>query len=698
MRSDKRQSDSQNEVTTQKRKTRFHARCNICSRQFRRKDLKDYHVEHHEEMVYKCLDPCTWMFERRVEIYRHLGQVHDTKLSRENQHLYMIKPSRSSRSDHVRKHRKPSSAESLPNKSSTSNEKESNSKKSANTTECQPSTRIDSSSHQNSFPDRDEIDGQDQDEQTQELNGTDAQQQKSPARGIEIGEKGKGAAEETTADDETTSREQQHKSPTTDVKMGEKEKGKDAAEETIVDPETTGHQLADVDEEERSNDVETNRPNYTEALRRGYETYHTLLSMGAIKKPSREGAAMVTFRLPDWIFHAVQTKRDHSYSATNNGLNPDPFTGYTGDEKDVDHYSNSDLDETWDAEDEAADEIDGDQHEKEYKRVAHNERNEFADDDFSIELPDEIDHGFRDEFDEPYSEQMGDVSNEELNDGSRENDNDVDMGQTNEEALSEEPPLPEIGNMDVPKRSSILINITSESESESDNKVTFEPRDGWDKKSSGGEEDREDNLVLRLEESEGDGKAKETGDVSDAEPRYCARTKAFRVKSSTSAQKTDNAPSAAGAGESSPTPMTIFSASSPRENGTMVSSTVPSPTAGPTTPIPILQTGTKSKPQNSFTEDNPERHIRFSSGSNNDPVTTENADEQCCLVALVDTFKHLSQEGVLVAKQEILRVLCNVEFYKSTPSTQMFSVRPLSEPEEANIIEEGKKTKGDVNN
>ena len=46
----------------------------------------------------------------------------------------------------------------------------------------------------------------------------------------------------------------------------------------------------------------------------------------------------------------------------------------------------------------------------------------------------------------------------------------------------------------------------------------------------------------------------------------------------------------------------------------------------------------------------------------------ENTDEQCCLLALVDSFKNLGEQGRLVAKQEILRILGNIVYEMSIPS------------------------------
>ena len=60
----------------------------------------------------------------------------------------------------------------------------------------------------------------------------------------------------------------------------------------------------------------------------------------------------------------------------------------------------------------------------------------------------------------------------------------------------------------------------------------------------------------------------------------------------------------------------------------------------------------------------------------------ENADEQCCLLALVDSFKNLGDQGRLVAKQEILRILGNVVYEMSIPSMLISNVGLMARSQE----------------
>ena len=58
------------------------------------------------------------------------------------------------------------------------------------------------------------------------------------------------------------------------------------------------------------------------------------------------------------------------------------------------------------------------------------------------------------------------------------------------------------------------------------------------------------------------------------------------------------------------------------------------------------------------------------------PTGVENADEHCCFLALADSFRNLGNRGKLIAKQEALRVLCNVVYDLTTPSMLLPNLEP----------------------
>ena len=103
---------------------------------------------------------------------------------------------------------------------------------------------------------------------------------------------------------------------------------------------------------------------------------------------------------------------------------------------------------------------------------------------------------------------------------------------------------------------------------------------------------------------------------------------------------------------------------------------------------PSTETGRKSPastvvlPLNSG-EDASKMRKRPTSDTSTNPMKrsrTENTDEQCILLAVADAFRRFSREQTCTAKQEILRILCTIEFNRSAPSANIFHIESLLTP------------------
>ena len=644
---------------------------------FYREDLKDNHIEHHDEMIYKCLDPCTSMFKDRAYFYQHLVHIHNTKITRENEHLYMIKPQRKPRGKRLMKSRNTAGA-GAPSHRSAQDTNES-------TTETHAVRCLASNVTEPPYPEVSSL-------------GTD--QPKSKQDRIEIN----------------------NEAPRSDTENGNQKKRKHVEKGSTVDNlkaiyhGVTVTTVAEVHRESPASD----KPDYLNALRKGIETYRIETFTNTIRMTGEDGAdsrnSTIPFCLPLHSFPVAHVDLDHSYSAESKGQNLN--RSHTRDHEDTEYYSESDVDEISNAtNDENAD--GEDQDELEHVRANDDDRNEFLDANFSMELPDEEnDDELRNQFDEPCDEEMAEMNADDLDDGIRILKQSVGMDKTGEAEVGEGLSTPELGILGVNNRAegsfSDLGNITANDSADG----IFKPHNDWESNSEE-DENGEDVLHLRLTESENtDSEAKPevqksvatplgakevattsssseplSEDIETVAPEVASKTP--NSESRTEVQKLVGTTSEPGneANTVARVSSSISLSMTAKNIAAATSSTTPVPAA---TAVTTASTEITSQPsQNSEGSSvHQEKRWRVCPESNLNLVKTENADEKCCVVALEDAFENLSREGICVAKQEVLRVLCNVEFNRTTPSMQMFNVRPLIEAGDEdvrrNTIHEGK--------
>ena len=517
--------------------------CDICLRKFKNIEKKKRHVEHHNNMKFQCLDPCTYMFDNRAELGAHLKQVHKTKLSRENEARFMI-----------------------------------------NNSNCNTTKHNENGNHSVV-----------QDKGRMKKKKTDIE-----------GDQGLSSGSEDELD-------QAENTP------GVSSKGS----------------LLNIN-----------------AVRKGCSTYKTMSKPGFI--PNEDS-------LPDDLIHTVLTRRDHPYSvlsAEQNTLAKDKT-----ERQSLDVLTERETND------------DGATTGPYSGKVTSDQEKELLDDDnMSIEIP----HGDADYL----ADQESDISD-----------------------LAENPTLPEMKSQLYQNNGKNFSSVVAEgtsSEPESDCEVTFKNTDRMfsDESESDGEvsfkrtnysrngKENEGNNSLRyLEQEESDcevsfkpsnwntnGRVHEENsslqfqeqeeDASDNESLSCARSRVFEAQ-------TDKSLNVSSSVEIISSDIPLEAASSPRI------STSSRATTAVSAPIAVPSTSRCTSSSSGEEREKRKRSSLESDGNITKKSKTDNADEQCCLVALVDAFTHLSREGISIVKQEILRILCNIEFHRCTPSVHTFHVRPL---------------------
>ena len=364
------------------------------------------------------------------------------------------------------------------------------------------------------------------------------------------------------------------------------------------------------------------------AVQKGCSTYMAMSRLGII--PNQESP-------PDDLMHAVQTKYDHPYSVLsaeqNNHANEESGRQspnvFTDDETDED----------------AVTELDS-------RKAAKDHENKQPDSDsMSIEIP----YGDADYLDN-LADDESDISDH-----------------------AETPFLPklksQLGQKNAKSFSPLVVRGTS-SESESDREVSFKNANrmfsDWESESDYEDSfDRNNNRKNGKENEENNSLqfvvAGGQVELSDNESiSSCARSRVFKPKKVGSLNKSSSVE-------------VVLPDTPPRSTSSVPITSTPSKETFVIPPSTTVVPSTSTSTQISCNE-GPERRKRSFSESDGNIAKkskTENADEECCLVALVDSFTRLSREGMCVVKQEILRILCNIEFYRSTPSLQTFHVRSL---------------------
>ena len=511
--------DDTTKTVKRPRSSRKMGECDVCLRKFKKVEKMKLHVERHDNMKFQCLDPCTWMFDKRNELSQHLIQVHNTKLSKENEARFMVNNSTSV----TRKH----------------------------------------------------------------------------------SEKGSHSVVKAKA-------------------QNEKKK-------QIIDDHQGSSSEDELDQTGNNSGVSSKRSLLNiNAVHKGCSTYMTMSRLGII--PNQEN-------LPDDLVHAVQTKCDHPYSVLSAEQNnrakdesgrqpPDVFTDdETNDEGAVvESYS---------------------------EKAANDKENKLPDtDSMSIDIP----YGDADYMDN-LADEESDISDH-----------------------AENPFLPKIksqlGQKNAKNLSTSVVRGTS-SESESDREVSFKNANRMfsDSESESDFEvsfKRNNNRTNAKEIEENNSfqfiVAKGQEELSDDNESIssCARARIFKPK-------TVNSLNASSSVE------IVLPDTPPQSNSSALITSTPSRATFviPSSPTVVPSTSTSAQ---SSSDEAPERRKRSFSETDGNVAKkskTENADEECCLVALVDSFTGLSREGMCVVKQEILRILCNIEFHRSTPSVQTFHVRSL---------------------
>ena len=397
------------------------------------------------------------------------------------------------------------------------------------------------------------------------------------------------------------------------------------------------------------------------AVRKGCSTYKTMSKPGFI--PNEDS-------LPDDLIHTVLTQRDHPYSVLHVSAEQSTRAKDKTERQSLDVFSERGTND-----DGAATEP--------YSARATNDQELVDDDNMSIEIP----YGNADYMDNT-ADQESDISDH-----------------------AEDPSLPEmkcqLGQKYVKNFSSTVAKETS-SKPESDCEVTFKNTDRMfsDDESESDREvsfkrnnysrngkENEGNNSLRfevskyLEQEESDcevsfkpsnwstnGREHEENsslqfqeqeeDASDNESLSCARSRVFEPQ-------TDKSLNVSSSVEIISSDIPLEAASSPRI------STSSRATTAVSAPIVVPSTSGCTSSSSGEEREKRKRSSLESDGNITKKSKTDNADEQCCLVALVDAFTHLSREGISIVKQEILRILCNIEFHRCTPSVHTFHLRSL---------------------
>ena len=63
--------------------------CNLCGRRFRSEQFLEHHLKHHDKMKYMCQEGCKHLFEDFMTLYQHYHRVHNQKVSKVNEHLFL---------------------------------------------------------------------------------------------------------------------------------------------------------------------------------------------------------------------------------------------------------------------------------------------------------------------------------------------------------------------------------------------------------------------------------------------------------------------------------------------------------------------------------------------------------------------------------------------------------------------------------